>query len=118
MVLLAAFAAALVSAPVRARQAATPDEELPEGAGKQILLDACTSCHGLNEVTKFRGYYDRTQWRDVVVTMVEYGAPVEPPQVDVLADYLMQHLGKPSPTTPPAQPTPRGRSPSRPPGAP
>lgn len=106
IVLVAVLVAALASAPVRARQAVGPDDELPDGAGKQILLDACTSCHDLNEVTKFHGYYDRKQWRDVVVTMVEYGAPVEPPQVDVLTDYLMEYLGKQSSATPPAPPMP------------
>ena len=64
------------------------------GEGKKILVSACTSCHDLSEVTKFRGYYDRKQWRDIVVTMMDYGAPVNEKQVDVLADYLAEHLGK------------------------
>jgi competence protein ComEA len=82
---------ALVSPGARA---AAPDDELPEGEGKKILMTSCTSCHDLSEVTKFRGYYDRKQWRDIVVTMMEYGAAVNERQVDVLADYLTQHLGK------------------------
>jgi hypothetical protein len=73
---------------------ATPGDELPDGEGKKILQASCTSCHDLGEVTKFRGYYTRDQWRDVVVTMVDYGAALEPPQVDILADYLEQHLGR------------------------
>jgi competence protein ComEA len=74
-------------------RAAAPEDDLPEGEGKKILVGSCTSCHDLTEVTKFRGYYDRKQWRDVVVTMMEYGAAVDERQVDVLADYLAQHLG-------------------------
>lgn len=35
-------------------------DELPDGEGKKILMIACTTCHGLEEVTKFRGYYTRT----------------------------------------------------------
>ena len=73
---------------------AAPGDELPDGDGKKILLTACTTCHDLTEVTKFRGFYTRAQWRDVVVTMKEYGAAVDEKQVDVLADYLAQHLGK------------------------
>ena len=88
-----ALGVALAAAPAGARQAA-PGDELPDGDGKKILVAACTSCHDLVEVTKFRGYWDRAQWREVVVTMVEYGAPVEPPQIDVLTDYLNEHLGK------------------------
>jgi cytochrome c5 len=69
-------------------------EALPDGAGKQILMAACASCHDLGEVTKFRGYYNRAQWRDMVITMVEYGARVNEKEVEVLSDYLVQHLGK------------------------
>jgi competence protein ComEA len=83
--------AVLTASPARA---AAPEDDLPEGEGKKILVASCTSCHDLSEVTKFRGYYDRKQWRDIVVTMIEYGAPVDERQVDVLADYLAQHLGR------------------------
>ena len=71
-----------------------PDDELPDGPGKKILQASCTSCHDLDEVTKFRGYYTRAQWRDVVQTMVDYGARLQPGEADVLADYLTEHLGK------------------------
>jgi competence protein ComEA len=85
---------ALVVLTMSGAQAASPEDELPEGEGKKILMTSCTSCHDLSEVTKFRGYYDRKQWRDIVVTMMEYGAPVDERQVDVLADYLTQNLGR------------------------
>jgi len=62
--------------------------------GKKILLVSCTTCHDLSEVTKLRGYYTRAQWRDVVVTMKEYGAKVDDKQVEILTDYLTQTLGK------------------------
>lgn len=72
----------------------TQDGDLPEGAGRTILQSSCTTCHDLDEVTKFKGFYTRAQWRDVVVTMVDYGAKVQPADIDVLADYLNEHLGK------------------------
>ena len=87
------LAGAALTAPARAGTAA-PDEELPDGEGKTILVASCTSCHDLKEVTKLRGYYTRTQWRDVVVTMKEYGAEVDDRQIEILADYLGQNLGK------------------------
>jgi mono/diheme cytochrome c family protein len=90
---LAAVALA-IAAMAAAPRADGPEDELPEGEGEKILVSACTSCHDLSEVTKFRGYYDRKQWRDIVVTMMDYGAPVNEKQVDVLADYLAEHLGK------------------------
>lgn len=94
---LLTFAAAVamtIAAMTAAPRAAAPEDELPEGEGKKILVTSCTSCHDLSEVTKFRGYYDRKQWRDIVVTMMEYGAPVNEKQVEVLADYLTEHLGR------------------------
>jgi len=45
-------------------------------------------------VTKFRGFYTRPQWRDIVLTMVDYGAGVGEKDVDVLTDYLTEQLGK------------------------
>jgi hypothetical protein len=74
--------------------AVQPEDELPEGDGKRILRASCTSCHELDEVTKFRGYYDRKAWADIVNTMVEYGATLGKGEDEVLVDYLTQHLGK------------------------
>jgi len=72
----------------------TAADDLPDGEGKKILEKSCTTCHDLTEITKLRGFYTRAQWRDVVVTMKEYGATVDDKQVDVLTDYLTTNLGK------------------------
>ena len=45
-------------------------------------------------MTKFRGFYNRAQWHDVVNTMVQYGADVDEKDVEVLTDYLFAQLGK------------------------
>jgi virginiamycin B lyase len=68
--------------------------DLPEGAGKQILDRACVGCHNLTEVTKFRGFYTRPQWRDIVQTMVDYGAAVNNKDAEILTTYLTETLGK------------------------
>jgi len=88
------FIAGLVTARA-STQSPSSGEDLPDGEGKKLLESRCTSCHELTEVTKFRGYYDRAQWRDIVVTMVEYGADLKKPEIETLADYLAQHLGRP-----------------------
>ena len=59
------------------------------GAAEQL-----GSCHNLREVTKFSGFYGREQWRDIVLTMMDYGAPVNAKEVEVLTDYLTAALGK------------------------
>ena len=85
---------AAVGAATQAPSRTADVERLPAGRGKEILQASCTTCHDLGEVTKFKGYYDRAQWRDIVVTMVEYGAVLEKNDVEVLSDYLVQHLGR------------------------
>ena len=89
---VAAAPASAAPAPAPAQTVAV--DQLPEGAGRQLLMRACTSCHSLREVTKFSGFYGRDQWRDIVLTMMDYGAPVNAKEVEVLTDYLAQHLGK------------------------
>jgi hypothetical protein len=87
------FLAGLLTAPA-ATQSSTSHVVLPDGVGKKILESRCTSGLEHSEVTKFRGYYNRAQWRDIVITMVEYGADLKKPEIETLADYLAQHLGK------------------------
>jgi mono/diheme cytochrome c family protein len=89
------YVAALFSVSASSQTTTSPAaDELPEGEGKKILQAQCASCHELTEVTKFRGYYNRAQWRDIVVTMVEYGADLQKAEIETLADYLARHLGK------------------------
>ncbi len=97
--LLLTVAAYGQAAPAQAPAAAPAQEEaegkdLPDGAGKAILMRGCTTCHGLTEVTKFKGHYQRAQWNDIVVTMAAYGAEIDSQEIEVLTDYLNQHLGK------------------------
>ena len=89
IVLIAAGAVTAVSS-----RAVQSGDDLPEGDGKTILQASCTACHDLTEVTKFKGFYTRDDWRDVVRTMIEYGAKVKESDVDVLVDYLARNLGK------------------------
>jgi hypothetical protein len=74
--------------------AIVPGGDLPAAQGRAILQTSCTACHDLAEVTKFRGYYTKDQWQDVVMTMMGYGAKVKEEDVRVLIDYLTQSLGR------------------------
>ena len=79
---------------VNAARPVQQSDDLPEGDGKKILQASCTACHELTEITKFKGYYGRDDWRDIVKTMIEYGAKVKDTDVNVLVDYLTKNLGK------------------------
>ena len=67
---------------------ATPDP------GQVILNRACTVCHAITEITKFKGYYGKDQWADVVRTMRADGAQVQDSEVPALVDYLVKMYGK------------------------
>ena len=68
--------------------------DLPDGDGRKILETACTACHGLDEVIKFKGYNTKDEWRDVVVTMVKYGAELKEPEIEILVEYLGKHFSR------------------------
>jgi len=78
----------------RAAGAQAPTVDLPDGDGKKIVLRACTACHDTAEITKFKGFYTRAEWRDVVTTMVMYGAELKEGEADVLVEYLAKNFGK------------------------
>ena len=74
--------------------ASTQTADLPEGEGRKILERACTTCHELGEVTKFRDYYTKDDWRDIVTTMVKYGAELKEGEAEILVEYLGKHLSR------------------------
>ena len=81
-------------APAGEQQPKKPEEKLPEGEGRKILLAACSECHDVSEVTKFDGTYGLDEWRDLVKSMIVYGAQVTAEEEEILVDYLDRHFGK------------------------
>jgi hypothetical protein len=69
----------------------------PQDPGQVTLNRACTVCHTLGEVTKFKGYYGRDQWADIVRTMRGDGAQLKDEEVTPLVDYLFKTYGKAEP---------------------
>jgi cytochrome c5 len=90
-----AMAAAAMAAAQKSQTAG-----LPDGPGKQILGTVCTECHSLDEVTKFKGYYSKENWRDIVRTMVADGALLKDADVPVLIDYLTKAFPREFPDGP------------------
>jgi cytochrome c5 len=66
----------------------------PQDPGQIILNRACTVCHTLGEITKFKGYYGRDQWADIVRTMRADGAQLQDSEVTPLVDYLFKTYGR------------------------
>jgi mono/diheme cytochrome c family protein len=96
------FACLMTSLPagnqlLAAEQSATgfaPGIELPAGAGRELVLAACTRCHDLKGVPAFKGYWTRQQWLAMIETMVKHGAPLNAAQAGEVADYLALHFGR------------------------
>lgn len=63
---------------------------LPEGAGRQIVDMACTTCHGVDLVAS--GGHNAEEWGLTVDRMITAGAPVTPEQRTILVDYLAKAL--------------------------
>ena len=74
-----------------------PAPQAPMDPGQVTLNRACTVCHTLGEITKFKGYYGRDQWADVVRTMRADGAQLKDDEVTPLVDYLFKTYGRDDP---------------------
>ena len=67
-------------------------KEIPsDEPGASILSRRCTHCHGLELVRE--SSKSVTEWREIINTMVEYGATLAASEQGVLAEYLARHFG-------------------------
>jgi mono/diheme cytochrome c family protein len=67
--------------------------ELPDGVGREIVARACGQCHSLETVLRSR--LTRRQWEARIDEMVAKGAKLSDDEIDVIADYLGSHFGRP-----------------------
>ena len=70
-------------------------QTLPEGDGKKLLETACTSCHGIDGVTRLK--LNKEGWEGLVSSMVSNGAQVDTKDFPVLIDYLVKNFGPADP---------------------
>jgi virginiamycin B lyase len=75
---------------------AKPQVSLPEGSSKELVQNACGTCHALTTVTN--SGHTREEWDSVVHMMINTGAKVPAEQVAGLLDYLAKNFPeKPAP---------------------
>jgi mono/diheme cytochrome c family protein len=75
--------------------APAPAEDLPEGAGKEIVMKVCTVCHDTEHFTTKRRTKD--EWNDTVDTMAKRGAQASDEDFDTIVAYLAKNFGKDKP---------------------
>jgi len=91
---IAGFAALLLSQAVASA--------LPQGEGVSLVREHCSSCHRPEILERAQGYDTKSEWRELIATMVA----LDEPRADLIARYLATHFrSKPelSPTLVPGQ---------------
>ena len=86
--------AGLLAAATFGAQAQSPQGEgngLPEGAEKEIVSRACTTCHSLERITA--SYRTLQAWRVIMDSMVLNGADLMAEEVEGVVQYLAKHFG-------------------------
>lgn len=75
-----------------------PDDpiELPEGPGRQAVIENCTACHSPSTMLQ-QPKIPREKWGAQVKKMIElYKAPVDPKAVPQIIDYMMHVQSQPA----------------------
>lgn len=67
-------------------------QDLPDGDGKDVVVKACTSCHDADNFTSKK--HTKAEWKEVVDTMIAYGAEISDANVEVITTYLAKNYGK------------------------
>jgi len=109
IVLVLAGGSTAPAAPAAWPQAKELSAQMPDGAGKKIIVEKCQICHSLERVvTSRRGKDD---WQAVIDLMVEEGAPLTDDETKTVVNYLAANYGptgslEPTPAPAPAAPAP------------
>jgi competence ComEA-like helix-hairpin-helix protein len=72
--------------------AATAAKEMPEGAGKQIILRECTACHLPDHFTKYR--HSSEEWQAIVIRMGARVRSATKDELDTVTKYLTLNYPK------------------------
>jgi virginiamycin B lyase len=63
-------------------------QPLPDGPGKALVENVCSSCHSVATITRAAGYSTAHQWHALFSTMIELPFP----QTNTIAAYLAEHF--------------------------
>jgi competence ComEA-like helix-hairpin-helix protein len=66
--------------------------DLPEGAGRELLLRACIGCHKPDSFSAYR--HTKDEYQSIMARMSERGAQASAKELDEIAAYLFQNFPK------------------------
>ena len=64
---------------------------MPQGPGRDVVLNICTMCHDLTRVKLSR--HTPEEWEDVLISMLNEGAPLSDADFPVVLNYLARNFG-------------------------
>jgi cytochrome c5 len=64
---------------------------MPNGAGKDIVLNTCTICHDLSRVK--RTQHTEEEWEATLIAMLNEGAPLSDDDFPIVLAYLTKNFG-------------------------
>lgn len=67
-------------------------QDLPDGAGKDLVMNVCTVCHELGRITSKKR--TKEEWNDTVDKMAKNGAKATDEEFDKIVAYLAKYFGK------------------------
>jgi hypothetical protein len=76
--------------PILVRHLVLNNGPVPDGPGKQILLNTCTMCHDLGRIKTARRSAE--EWEETLISMLNEGAPLPDEQFPVIHEYLSRHF--------------------------
>jgi competence protein ComEA len=82
---------AAVAGSTREEMQAAPQDTLPAGPGKDVLLKTCTGCHQVSTITS--QHKTEAKWADTVVEMKSRGASGSDEEMAQIVHYLSVNFG-------------------------
>jgi cytochrome c5 len=77
--------------PVLVRYLAEHYGPIPDGPGKEIVLNTCTMCHDLNRIKL--GRRSSEEWEETLISMLNEGAPLSDDAFGIVHAYLSKNYG-------------------------
>ncbi len=79
------------AAPAPLPQTKELSSQMPDGAGKKIIVEKCQICHSLERIVTSKRSKD--DWQAVIDLMVEEGAPLTDDETKTVVNYLSANYG-------------------------
>jgi cytochrome c551/c552 len=80
-------------------QEGEPSKTLIPGKGSELTTARCATCHDAQHITRTR--LSRGEWEYNIKNMIERGAPIAPPEIPIILEYLATYYNRDSVAPPP-----------------